>query len=80
MYFNKSIHELELHEIARLVAKRTNAKNIENFGWTFANDFVDTYSIIDHDQPQKCQLNINEFAVEKKINFKRKLFVWRRKV
>ena len=49
-----------------LIIPNANAKNIENFNWTFENDFVDVYSIIDHDQPQKCQLNINEFAVEKK--------------
>ena len=49
-----------------LIISNANAKNIENFSWTFENDFVDVYSIIDHDQPEKCQLSINEFAVEKK--------------
>ena len=52
-----------------LIITNANAKNIEDFGWSFENDFVDVYSIIEHDQPQKCQLNINEFTVERKKNF-----------
>ena len=51
-----------------LIITNANAKNIEDFGWSFENDFVDVYSIIEHDQPQKCQLNINEFTVERKIS------------
>ena len=50
-----------------LIIPNANAKNVENFSRTFENDFVDVYSIIDHDQPQKCQLSINEFQVERKI-------------
>ena len=44
-----------------------NAKNIEDFGWSFDHGFNDVYSIIDNDQSQSCKLNINKFKIEKEI-------------
>ncbi len=49
--------------IAYLTISNVNAKNIEDFGWSFENDFFEVYSSIEHVQPNKCQLNINEFKV-----------------
>ena len=53
--------------IAFLTISNVNAKNIEDFGWSFENDFLEVYSSIEHVQPNKCQLNINEFKVERNI-------------
>ncbi len=58
---------LFLISICYLAISNVNAKNIEDFGWSFKNDFLEVYSSIDNDQHQKCKLNINEFKVERKI-------------
>ena len=53
--------------IVFLTISNVNAKNIEDFGWSFENDFLEVYSSIENIQPNKCQLNINKFKVEKNI-------------
>ena len=53
--------------IGYLAIPNLNAKNIEDFGRSFENDFLEVYSSIEHNQPKKCQLNINEFKVEREI-------------
>ena len=58
---------LFLISISYLTILNVNAKNIEDFGWSFENDFLQIYSSIEHDQHQKCELSINEFKVERKI-------------
>ncbi len=58
---------LFLISIGYLTIANLNAKNIEDFGQSFENDFFEVYSSIEHDQHQKCELNINEFKIEKKI-------------
>ena len=50
-----------------LAISNVNAKNIEDFGWSFENNFLEVYSSLEHVQHQKCELNINEFKVERKI-------------
>ena len=53
--------------IGFLSISNVNAKNIEDFGWSFENDFLEVYSSIEHDQSNKCDLNINRFKVESNI-------------
>ena len=53
--------------IVFLTISNVNAKNIEDFGWSFENDFLEVYSSIEHVQPNKCQLSINQFKVERNI-------------
>ena len=53
--------------IGFLIISNVNAKNIEDFGWSFDNNFLEVYSSIEHDQPNKCDLNINQFKVERNI-------------
>ena len=53
--------------IGLFIISNVSAKNIEDFGWSFENDFLEIYSSIEHDQSNKCQPNINEFKVEKNI-------------
>ena len=39
--------------IAYLTISNVNAKNIEDFGWSFENNFLEVYSSIEHDQSNK---------------------------
>ena len=58
---------LFLISISYLIISNVNAKNIEDFGWSFENEFLQIYSSIKYDQHQKCELKISEFKVEIKI-------------
>ena len=53
--------------ISFLAISNVNSKSIEDFGWSFENNFLEVYSSIEHDQPNKCDLNINQFKVERNI-------------
>ena len=58
---------LFLISISYFTILNANSKNIEDFGWSFENDPIEIYSFIEHDQHPKCELNINEFKIERKI-------------
>jgi len=50
-----------------IIFSNVSSKNIEDFGWSFQDDFFEVYSSIENSQPTQCELIINEFKLEKKI-------------
>ena len=58
---------LFLISISYLTILNVNAKNIEDFGWSFQKDFNDVYSSLNISQAQTCELNINTFKLETEI-------------